>query len=134
MVKGNKPKAASDKPEHVNAEQVDVQSTKPELTPEEKKKMYTESVTRTIIATVLGIICGVIFYKIYPDPTMSFWLAVSVLILIITLTYYLQKRLVLPILKLDVRALDWKSWFGIEFLVLSYCLVTWTILLNTNIM
>jgi len=136
MVKGNKPKAASDKTEHVNAEQVDAQSVqtakKPELTPEEKKKMYTESVTRTVIAAVLGIICGVIFYKAYPDPTVPFWLAVF--IIIIALTYYIQRRGLYPILKLDISALDWKSWFGIEFLVIAFCLVTWTILLNTGIM
>ena len=132
MAKGNRPKAAPDKPEFVKAEQVNVQSTgKPELTPEEKKKIYKESLIRTVIATVLGIICGVILYKIYPDPTVPFWALVFILIIIAT--YYLQRRGLYPILKMDISALDWKSWFGIEFLVISYCLVTWTILLNTGI-
>ena len=147
MPKGNKPNAAPTKPEYVKAEQVkepakteqggaqqtDAQNTKKkELTPEEKKKMYKESVIRTVIATVFGIICGAILYRVYPDPTVPVWFLIF--IVIITLTYYIQRRGVYPILKMDVSALDWKSWFGIEFLVIAYCLVTWTILLNTNIM
>jgi hypothetical protein len=145
MVKSNKPRTASSKPEHVKAEQVkteqtDVQQTdaqqtdaqktkKVELTPEEKKKIYKESVIRTVIATVLGIICGVILYQV---PIGLPWFVVF--ILMIVLTYYIQRRGLFPILKLDVSILDWKSWFGLEFLVIAYCLVTWTILLNVNIL
>ena len=131
MVKEIKKDAAA-KPEHVKAEPADIHSNgNVEPTATEKKQMFKESLIRTLIATVFGIICGVILYIAYPDTTLAPW--AFVLIIIIVATYYIQRRGLYPILKLDVSILDWKSWFGIEFLVIAYCLVTWTILLNTTI-
>ncbi|MDR2943553.1 MAG: hypothetical protein LBU81_00425 [Methanosarcinales archaeon] len=112
-----------------------------EQTPEEKKRMYRESLLRTITASVLGIVCGLICYftletAATPEggtPSLrQAWFVVLPLVLIFS--YYIQRRLLFPALRIDMKLLNWKDWFGIEFLVLIYCLVTWTILLNTNVL
>jgi len=122
--------------EHVDAEPVEEYhisaSGKIEQTPQEKKRMYKESLIRTLVATLFGIACGVACYlylgSATPSETNLSW--AIVLFLIMVFTYYIQKRLVFPLLRINMKLLDWKSWFGIQFLVLVYCLVTWTILLN----
>jgi len=118
--------------EHVEAEKVEeyhiTASGKIEQTPEEKKRMYKESLLRTLVASVIGIISGIICYFALGSAEAHFW--VIILLLVMVFTYYIQKRVILPALKMDMKLLNWKDWFGIQFLVLVYCLVTWTILLN----
>jgi len=118
--------------EHVEAEKMEdyhvTSSGKIEQTPEEKKRMYRESLLRTVTASIVGIISGIIMYFTLDAAEESIWPLILMLIMIFT--YYLQKRLILPALRMDMKLLNWKDWFGIQFLVLIYCLVTWTILLN----
>lgn len=144
MAKRNKKsvnQAETDELEYVNAEKVETEyhigpDGKIEQTADEKKRMYKESLIRTAVATIFGIVCGIAGYLLLggatPEETRLPWFIVLMLILIFT--YYLQRRLIFPMLKIDMKLLDWKSWFGIEFLVLVYCIVTWTILLNTSIL
>jgi len=126
-----KQKAAAEL-EHVEAEKVEdyhiTASGKIEQTPEEKKRMYKESLLRTITASIIGILSGVACYFILGSAEDR--IGVIILMLIIIFTYYLQKRVVFPALKMDMKLLAGKDWIGIQFLVIIYCLVTWTILLN----
>lgn len=133
MVKRSaKTQPSAEKPERVDAEPVEnsqiTASGKVEQTPEEKKRAYRESLTRTLTATAFGIISGFVCYYLLEAAVGMFW--PGVLIVLMTLTYYTQRRLVFPAFKMNMAALNWKDWFGIQFLVLFYCLVTWTILLN----
>ncbi|WNY23442.1 hypothetical protein MmiHf6_07490 [Methanimicrococcus hongohii] len=149
MAKRNKKQATPNEPEmpeHVEAEKVEAEyhispSGKIEQTPEEKKRMYKESLLRTVTASVVGIIAGVICYFLLGSaapvegettPLKYAWFVILPLIMIFT--YYIQRRLVFPAFRMDMKLLNWKDWFGIQFLVLIYCIVTWTILLNTNIL
>ncbi|MDV0447767.1 hypothetical protein MsAg5_16810 [Methanosarcinaceae archaeon Ag5] len=124
------------KPEHVEAEQVagkpDAANAagKPEKTPEEKKRAYRENLVKTLSAALFGIICGVLCYVAFGTGENVFWLLV--LIPLLAVTYYIQRRLVFPMVKLDVSSISGKEWIGIQFLVLLYCLVTWTIILNAS--
>ncbi|WNY26546.1 hypothetical protein [Methanolapillus ohkumae] len=128
----------SEKPEHVDAEPVaqmpdaSKPGAKPEKTPEEKKRMYYENLTKTLVATFFGIVCGVICYVAFGTAEEVFW--AFVLIVVLVVTYYLQRRLIFPLVKLDMKSITGKEWIGIQFLVLLYCLVTWTILLNVQIL
>jgi len=119
-------------PEHVEAEKVEeyhiTSSGKIEQTPEEKKKMYKESLLRTVTASIIGILSGIVCYFVLGSAEAHFW--VLILMLVMVFTYYLQRRVILPVFKMNMTLLNWKDWFGIQFLVLIYCLVTWTILLN----
>lgn len=148
MAKRNQKRMQSDEPEeleHVEAEQVESDyhigaGGKIEQTPAEKKRMYRESLIRTVIASIFGIIAGVICYfslgtAVSPDgttPLKNAWFVILPLVMIFT--YYILRRLAFPALKMDMKLLNWKDWFGIQFLVLIYCIVTWTILLNTSIL
>ncbi|WNY25952.1 hypothetical protein [Methanolapillus millepedarum] len=125
------------KPEYVEAEQVagkpdapKTTSGKPEKTPEEKKRIYIENLIKTMSATIFGIVCGVICYVAFGTGEDVFWLLV--LVPLLAVTYYIQRRLVFPVAKLDVSSISSKEWIGIQFLVLIFCLVTWTILLNAS--
>lgn len=136
MVKRNKKQAKPEETEeleHVEAEKVESEyhigvGGKIEQTPQEKKRMYRESLLRTVVAAVFGILAGLICYFALGSAEGVFWLLV--LLIIMVFTYYIQRRLIFPALKMDMKLLNWKDWFGIQFLVLIYCLVTWTILLN----
>ena len=132
IMKKNQNAVKSNELEHVEAEPVEdyhiSAGGKIEQTPEEKKRMYKESLIRTMSAALFGILCGVICYVVLGTATDKFWF--FVLLAVMVFPYYIQKRLVFPLLRIDMKLMDWKSWFGIQFLVLIYCLVTWTILLN----
>ena len=127
-----KPQPETKTPEHVEAEKVEeyhiTAAGKIEQTPEEKKRMYREGLIRTIVAALFGIVGGVVCYYAFNSAKDHFWL--PILMLVIIFTYYIQRRVIFPTFKIDLKLLNWKDWFGIQFLVLIYCLVTWTILLN----
>ena len=135
-MKKNQNAVKSKELEHVEAEPVEdyhiSAGGKIEQTPQEKKRMYRESLIRTISATLFGILCGTVCYIVLDAAVDEFWL--FVLVLVMVFTYYVQNKLVFPMFRIDMKLLNWKDWFGIQFLVLIYCLVTWTILLNVNIL
>ena len=135
-MKKNQNAVKSKELEHVEAEPVEdyhiSAGGKIEQTPQEKKRMYRESLIRTVSAALFGILCGIICYIVLDAAVDEFW--IFVLVLVMVFTYYVQNKLVFPMLRIDMKLLNWKDWFGIQFLVLIYCLVTWTILLNVNIL
>ena len=53
----------------------------------------------------------------------------AILMIVIGITYYIQK-FTYPLLKIDVKEFKAKDWFYVEFIVVDFFLVTWTLLLN----
>lgn len=53
----------------------------------------------------------------------------AILMIVIGITYYVQK-LIYPSLKINVKEFKFKDWFYVEFMVIDFFLVTWTLLLN----
>ena len=98
-----------------------------ERTPEEKQKEHRDGIIKTIVASVLGILAGVLTFKLYGIGEDRIWYAV--LMIIIALTYYIQK-LIYPQFKIDTKEFKAKDWFYVEFMVIDFFLVTWTLLLN----
>ena len=98
-----------------------------EKTPEEKQKAHREGIIKTIVPSVLGIIAGIIAFSIYGTGEGKVWYAV--LMIAIGLTYFVQK-FIYPQFKIDSKEFKLKDWFYVEFIVLDFFLVTWTILLN----
>jgi len=96
-------------------------------TPEEKQKAHREGIIKTIVATILGIISGVVMFSQYGAGEDRLWYAI--LMIVIGVTYYVQ-RLVYPLIKIDVKELKTKDWLFVEFIVIDFFLVTWTLLLN----
>ena len=53
----------------------------------------------------------------------------AILMLVIGFTYFIQKFLY-PQLKIDAKEFKFKDWFYVEFIIVDFFLVTWTLLLN----
>jgi len=98
-----------------------------EKTPEERKLAYTQGIIKTIVASVIGIIAGFISLSQFGTAEDNRWFAV--LVIIGALSYYAQ-RLIYPAIKINTKEFGFKDWFYVEFLVIDFCLVTWTMLLN----
>jgi hypothetical protein len=98
-----------------------------ERTPEEKQKEHRDGIIKTIVAAVLGIIAGILCFSQYGAGEDRIWYAV--LMIVIALTYFIQK-LIYPQLNIDTKEFKAKDWFFVEFIVIDFFLVTWTILLN----
>jgi TRAP-type uncharacterized transport system fused permease subunit len=98
-----------------------------EKTPEEKEKAYKEGIIKTIVASVLGIATGFSIFSLYGSGEDRMWYAV--LMIVIGLTYFIQK-LIYPQFKIDVKEFKMKDWLYVEFIVIDFFLVTWTLLLN----
>jgi len=98
-----------------------------ERTPEEKKKEHRDGIIKTIVASILGTIAGVLAFSLYGAGEDRIWYAV--LIIVIGLTYYIQK-LIYPQLKINTKEFKFKDWFYVEFIVIDFFLVIWTLLLN----
>ena len=53
----------------------------------------------------------------------------AILMIVVGFTYFLQK-LIYSQLNIDTIEFKFKDWFYVEFIVLDFFLVTWTLLLN----
>jgi uncharacterized membrane protein YeaQ/YmgE (transglycosylase-associated protein family) len=98
-----------------------------EKTPEEKHKEYIDGIIKTVVAGVLGTIAGVLYFRLYGAGEDTIWYAV--LMIVIGFTYFIQKFLY-PQLKINVKEFKFKDWFYVEFIVVDFFLVVWTLLLN----
>ena len=96
-------------------------------TPEEKQKAHRDGIIKTIVAAILGIIAGVVVFSQYGAGEDRIWYAV--LMIVIAITYYVQK-LIYPSLQIDTKEFKAKDWLFVEFIVVDFFLVTWTLLLN----
>jgi uncharacterized membrane protein YeaQ/YmgE (transglycosylase-associated protein family) len=98
-----------------------------ERTPEEKQKEHRDGIIKTIVAAVLGTIAGVICFRLYGTGEDRQWYAI--LMIVIGLTYFIQK-FIYPQINIDIKEFKFKDWFYVEFIILDFFLVTWTLLLN----
>nr|WP_235856289.1 hypothetical protein [Methanolobus halotolerans] len=96
-------------------------------TPEERKKAHVEGIIKTAVAAMLGIVAGILATMVYDAGTDTRWYAV--LIIVAGFAYYIQ-RIIFPLIKIDTKEFGFKDWFYVEFIVIDFCLVTWTLLLN----
>ncbi len=83
-----------------------------------KRATHVEGIKRTLLASLLGIVGGVLSYY-----------AASFAILIFIVVFYIQRPL-LPRLQIDVKEFKLKDWFYTAFMTFAFWFVCWTILLN----
>ena len=98
-----------------------------EKTPEERRKNHIEGIIKTAVASLIGIGAGIISFNQFGTAEDTTWYAI--LTIVAVLAYYAQ-RLIYPAIKIDTKEFGFKGWFYVEFLVIDFCLVTWTLLLN----
>lgn len=111
----------------VSAETSERKNLIKEITPEEKQKAHREGILKTIVASALGIIAGLIASSLYGTGENKAWYAI--LMIVIGFTYFLQK-LIYSQLNIDTIEFKFKDWFYVEFIVIDFFLVTWTLFLN----
>ncbi len=98
-----------------------------EKTPEERKQNHIEGIVKTAVASVIGIVAGFVSFKQFGTAEDTTWYAI--LTIVAVLAYYAQ-RIIFPAIKINSKEFGFKDWFYVEFLVIDFCLVTWTLLLN----
>jgi hypothetical protein len=109
------------------AETQEKKSVIKEKTPEEKQKEHRDGIIKTVVASALGIIAGFLVHSMYGTGEDKIWYAI--LFIVIGFTYFIQKFLY-PQIKIDVKEFKLKDWFYVEFIIVDFFLVTWTLLLN----
>ena len=99
--------------------------------PVETDREYAEGIKKTVIPGVIGIIAGIILFAAIDDGTAHSDAWFSILFILLALAYYAQ-RLIYPSVGVNVRKFGKKDWLYVEFMVLDFSLVSWTILLNIS--
>jgi hypothetical protein len=92
----------------------------------DRRKKHIDGVTKTVIASTLGMLSGVIcFYFLAPTTERP----ENFSYLLLLLAFYIQKPIYMQ-LGMDVAQFNWKDWFYIAFMTLMLWFITWTLLLN----
>jgi len=114
--------------------------TKPEIikeieviakTPAEKKRLLIEGIKKTVAPAFISVLFAFLFnYKFGSASGEAFKLPwFYVFLLVILISYYIQK-LIYPAIGVRVKEFETKDWLYVEFLVVIYFWVFWTLLLN----
>lgn len=92
---------------------------KTEQKPQKGKQVtHVEGIKKTLLASMLGIIGGVLSYYV-----ASFGIFIFIVV------FYIQ-RPILPRLQIDVKEYQLKDWLYTAFMTFAFWFVTWTILIN----
>lgn len=97
------------------------------LAPHERKQILIEGIKKTMVPAFIAAFFAVIIFERLVDAIDVPWL--SVLLLVAIISYYIQKFLY-PFIGVRVQEFEKKDWFYVEFMVIIFLLVIWTLLLN----
>ncbi len=84
-----------------------------------KQATHVEGIKKTLLASMLGIIGGL----------LSYYVGASYGIFIFIVVFYIQ-RPILPRVQIDVKEYQLKDWLYTAFMTFAFWFVSWTILLN----
>ncbi|MDD2835822.1 MAG: hypothetical protein PHY05_06695 [Methanothrix sp.] len=93
----------------------------------ERRKDRIDGIVKTVYPSVLGTMAG--FACFYASDAISPYPWHFVMMSVILLTYVIQK-FTYTFLNIDAESFKTKDWFYVEFMVIDFWLVTWTLLLN----
>ncbi len=96
-------------------------------TPQEKKRLLIEGIKKTVAPAFISLLFAFLFKYKFGDASGIAWF--SVFLLVILVSYYIQK-LAYPTIGVQVKDFETKDWLYVEFLVVIYFWVFWTLLLN----
>ncbi|MCZ7393328.1 MAG: hypothetical protein ABOK23_01635 [Candidatus Methanoperedens sp.] len=106
------------------------EKTEPEpktQTPDERKRLLIEGIKKTVLPAFISAAFALLFFLKFRDASGISW--VSIILLVVLLSYYIQ-RLLYPLIGVRVKEFEAKDWLYVEFLIIIYLLVFWTLLLN----
>jgi len=98
-----------------------------EKTPAEKKRLLIEGIKKTVAPAFISVLFALLFVYEFGNASGIAWF--SVFLLVILVSYYIQK-LAYPAIGVQVKDFETKDWLYVEFLVVIYFWVFWTLLLN----
>ncbi len=98
------------------------------ITPDERKRLLVEGIKKTVLPAFISAAFAIAFFlKFGAAKEGVSWF--SVLLLVVLLSYYIQ-RFLYPLVGVRVKEFETKDWLYVEFLIIIYLLVFWTLLLN----
>jgi hypothetical protein len=93
----------------------------------ERRKDRIDGIIKTVYPSVLGTVAGFACY--YTGEAIAPYPWHFVMLSVILVTYFIQKY-TYTFLNIDAASFKTKDWFYVEFMVVDFWLVTWTLLLN----
>ena len=96
-------------------------------TPAERKRLLIEGIKKTIAPAFISVFFALLFFYKFGDASDISWF--SVILLVLLVSYYIQK-LSYPAIGVRVNEFETKDWLYVEFLIIIYFWVFWTLLLN----
>ncbi len=99
------------------------------MTPDERRRLLVEGIKKTVLPAFISAGFALLFFLKFNDAAGASWIAI--ILLVILLSYYIQ-RFVYPLIGVRVKEFEVKDWLYVEFLIVIYLLVFWTLLLNKN--
>jgi hypothetical protein len=103
--------------------------TKKEKTKADKQAEHIARIKRTLIASLIGIITGVLSYFIVGDASGN--LSELFLAFMLMLAGVVVQKHIFKLLGMDTSKLGAKDWFYQGFMTFAFWFMTWTILLTS---
>lgn len=101
------------------------------LTQDERKRLLIEGIKKTVLPAFISAGFALLFFlKKYGTEKVKEVPWFFALLVVALVSYYVQ-RLVYPKIGVRIKEFGAKDWLYVEFLVIIYLLVFWTLLLNT---
>lgn len=97
------------------------------ITPDERRRILIEGIKKTVLPAFISAAFALMFFVKFGDAKDVPWF--SILLLVVLLSYYIQ-RFLYPLIGVRVKEFETKDWLYVEFLIIIYLLVFWTLLLN----
>ncbi len=105
--------------------------TKKEKTRAEKQAEHVARIKRTLVASVIGIITGILSYWSGGVPDATGIQPNGVLALMIMLAGVVVQKHIFLFMGMDTSKLKTKDWFYQGFMTFAFWFMTWTILLTS---
>lgn len=93
----------------------------------ERRKDRIDGIIKTVYPSILGTVAGFACY--YTGAALDRYPWHFVMLSVILLTYVIQKY-TYTFLNIDAASFKTKDWIYVEFMVVDFWLVAWTLLLN----
>jgi heme/copper-type cytochrome/quinol oxidase subunit 4 len=105
--------------------------TKKEKTRAEKQAEHVARIKRTLVASVIGIVTGILSYWSGGIPNGSGIQANGVLAFMLMLAGVVIQKHIFIFMGMDTSKLKAKDWFYQGFMTFAFWFMTWTILLTS---
>lgn len=97
------------------------------ISQDERKQILLEGIKKTVLPAFIGTGFAIVLFLKLGDAKGVSWF--SVILLVVLISYYIQRALY-PLLGVKVKEFGTKDWLYVEFLIIIFLLVIWTLLLN----